>query len=122
MLPHDSSFFLMQSMGHAFSAELAANNSARKPASADSAASRSSFITCHATVSGFCLMVLRVLCPLITSAATFAPQISLKLLLAGKLPFLLPPTALPPSCPPSLHHSDEPACSCGDCRVCITVS
>lgn len=74
----------MQSMGHTFSCELPASRPVLKPSSSGSAVSRSSCINCHATVSGFCLMVLRVLCPLITSAAAFAPHISLKLLLAGK--------------------------------------
>ena len=84
VLPRDASFYLMQSLEHVFSVELPANHSHLKPSSAHStASSRFTSITCNATVGGFCLMVLRVLCPLLSSAAASPPHISLKLLLAG---------------------------------------
>jgi hypothetical protein len=84
VLPRDASFYLMQSLEHVFSIELPANHSHLKPSSAHStASSRFTSITCNATTGGFCLMVLRVLCPLLSSAAAFPPHISLKLLLAG---------------------------------------
>jgi hypothetical protein len=83
VLPRDASFYLMQSLEHVFSIELPANHSHLKPSSAHStASSRFTSITCNATVGGFCLMVLRVLCPLLSSAAASPPHISLKLLLA----------------------------------------
>ena len=84
VLPRDASFYLMQSLEHVFSIDLPANHSHLKPSSAhSSASSRFTSITCNATVGGFCLMVLRVLCPLLSSAAASPPHISLKLLLAG---------------------------------------
>lgn len=93
VLPRDTPFYLMQSLGHTFSTELPASHSSSKPSSSHSTApARDAVVTCDATVGGFCLMVLRVLCPLLCSAAAFAPNISLKLLLAGKSN---PPLPLP---------------------------
>lgn len=96
VLPRDAPFFLMQSLGHSFSTELPASHSSSNPSSSHSTAhARNAVVTCDATVGGFCLMVLRVLCPLLCSAAAFAPNISLKLLLAGKpIPLSMPPRFL----------------------------
>ena len=90
VLPRDSLFYLMQSMGHGFTMELPAGHTSLKPSSSHSgtsvrnASSAPAVISCDATVGGFCLMVLRVLCPVLTSAVAFPPRISLKMLLAGQ--------------------------------------
>ncbi len=106
VLPRDASFYLMQSLEHVFSIELPANYPSIKPSSAPStAASCFTSITCNATVGGFCLIVLRVLCPLLSTAAAFPPHISLKLLLAGSSPPSL-------SCFHIHHRLTSPTCSC----------
>jgi hypothetical protein len=119
VLPRDGSFYLMQSLRHVFTVELPAHLPA-SPLSPDSPctpAPSNTTITCEATVKGFCLMVLRVLSPLLANVAAFSPHISLKLLLAGELTPPLPLCVFVRQVRLTLT-----ACSCEHCRSRVSVS